>query len=609
MFFVLSGYLITGLLFKELEASGTVRLGAFYARRLRRLLPASILLTVVVLGIGFLVLAPMETRRLAESAISSAVYVSNLYFAYASLEYLAADGQSNPLLHMWSLAVEEQFYLVWPVLMLAVAALSRKASSASLRARLIVLLLLVIVGSLGLSVWLTNYWQPWAFFLSPTRAFEFALGGLAALAPVTGGRWHSLLGWAGLAAIFGCALVLGELSAFPGWLALIPTVGTALALRSGGPLKRVLGSRILMPIGRLSYSWYLWHWPLIVFATAAFGDMGLFWRLVVMLVALAISEASFRLVENPIRHHPRLVNARPARSLVLAAVVSVAGVAAGGGLIVVGTASQSRTEAVRYAEARSDIPILYELGCNLTYQQIEPVPCVFGPTDAPVTIALVGDSHAAQWFPALHALTQERGWRLISHIKANCPPLDVKQDSYEFRRNPNECVQWLNAVWDLLEDEQPDMAFLAAYGAYRISDERWVESLGRTFERAGEVNRSVTYLRPTPVPGFDPLVCLARRAWQWWNPISRDCGFQTSPALAAGFESQMQLAEQFGFVHTLDLTDAVCPLERCSVDRDGLLVYRDNHHLTQEFVTSLAPDFARFVDELAGGGSASTGSR
>ncbi len=269
MFFVLSGYLITWLLVREVEVKGTLDLLTFYARRFRRLLPAVVVLLVAVMGFAYLFYSPLEQGPIAETALATAAYFSNFHFGLQAADYFAGAVEHDPLLHTWSLSVEEQFYLGWPVLILL--ALTGFGKWAPNRGRLLAMMGAVAAASFALTLWLqSTVWAQYAFFSSPARAWEFALGGLGALVPVRA-KWAQALGWSGLAAVLAAGSIYTARTPFPGWTALAPALGTVCVLRAGlsnpgGKLNTVLSWRPLRELGRLSYSWYLWHWPVLVFA-------------------------------------------------------------------------------------------------------------------------------------------------------------------------------------------------------------------------------------------------------------------------------------------------------------------------------------------------------
>ena len=328
VFFVISGFLITGLLLRERTASGTISLSSFYARRARRLLPAAALVLVVTLVASIILLPPLLVPGVATDTAAAALYVSNMGFAMQATDYFAAGQAPSPFLHFWSLGVEEQFYVFWPAIVLLV---TRGAIRPGRRVGITVVA--IAAASFVFALWLTSAAEPWAFFSLPTRAWELALGGSLAVAgarlSLLPQRVAAAAGWVGLALIVVAGVVLNETTPFPGTAALLPTVGAALVIVSGaqptalGPA-RLLGTAIPRFFGRISYSLYLWHWPVLVLPAIAAGvPLPLSERVVLVVVSVALATATSRLVEDPFRRG-RFIGTLPRRNLAMAGALTVA---------------------------------------------------------------------------------------------------------------------------------------------------------------------------------------------------------------------------------------------------------------------------------------------
>ena len=493
VFFVVSGFLITGLLWREASSTGTVGLARFYGARARRLLPAAVTVLVATCVASAVLLPPLQARSVIKDGIASALYVGNYRFAIQGTDYLAADAPPSPLQHYWSLGVEEQFYLLWPALIIGTAWLlarvTRRTSAAATRSVTPYFLVLAVLA--GVSFVVSRSWTEslpsWAFFSLPTRAWELAIGGLVAL---TAGAWRHLpgpsaavVGWGGLALIVVTCTQVGEATRYPGTAALLPVLGTALVIGAGCAttdlgVGHFLSKPAMRSIGRLSYSWYLWHWPVLLLAPALFGgDIGLAGRLAMVVVSFGLAILTLHLIENPVRLAPSLKESAR-RSLAVGGALTAVGVGICLVLLVVrpvpvghGVAAapiaplapmrpadpsasapppMSIHDQVVAAVAKSTEPRpvpanltpalgaiakpdVFVNGCVLSWRDVEQPECASGDAGATTTVALVGDSHAAMWQPALEPIARERHWRLETMSKVLCP-LDGSSDQQPVSR-------------------------------------------------------------------------------------------------------------------------------------------------------------------------------
>jgi peptidoglycan/LPS O-acetylase OafA/YrhL len=584
VFFVLSGYLITGLLLKEIETTEHLRLANFYGRRARRLLPAAALMLSLTCLASFWLLSPVEQMELPKSAIATAAYTSNIYFAQKATEYLQRVTDTNPFLHTWSLAVEEQFYLAWPLFLLVL----RRG-----RRRLWIGMAATFVTTLALSAWLTYSRPPWAFFLSPPRGWEFAAGGMCALI-TRETRFAQPLRWAGLAAVLSATALFSGMTPFPGVAAVVPVAGTVMILQGGDPshgLGRLLSTPPLRLIGRLSYSWYLWHWPLLVIATSMWGTLSVIARSECLLISLALAFVTYHTVENPIRRS-RWLALRPARSLAMAVCLALSG--AGVALVwwvMVRHVLVSPAQ-LRLARAATDRPEVYDVGCFAGFSPTTPNKCVFG---SGKTVVLFGDSHAAQWFPALREL---KGWRVVTFLKGACAAPDVSYTYPTLRRRYTECEEWRSKTFEAIAASHPDAVVIASSSAYvpgLVNAQEWKAGTQRTVTRLSDLGARVYLIHDTPAPSFAVPTCLSRALWTGLGSHRR-CGFELNESVRQNLQPVEEEAAALSGARYLDLTALVCPGGHCAPEAQGEVIYDNSSYLTPSFVRKLTNVFQDALD-------------
>jgi peptidoglycan/LPS O-acetylase OafA/YrhL len=600
VFFVLSGYLITGLLVAEIQKTSRLSLLNFYARRVRRLLPASALTLAVTLLIGAFIMAPQELAFAGRAARATALYMSNIFFAKNAANYFNPDVESNPLLHTWSLAVEEQFYLIWPMLIMLGLLFWRSRKS------LLIVLSVLTLLSLAVSVWSTARTQTFAFYQLPSRAWEFGIGGLAALLPVGFLKLPSRVwlgfGWLGIGMILASGHYISSVSTFPGWVALVPVMGTIAALVAGAEQPRrgsgiLLGSAPLLVLGTLSYSWYLWHWPFLVFAAALLPTVSFAGKVAACVAALVIAAVTHHFVENPIRFHPYLVK-RPAVSLYLGAAITVFSVALG-------------VVSIRFASRLADAPNMKAIKatfddnpmsaavrqrCMATVQSSSVQTCVFGDTASPTNIVLFGDSHAMQWVNPLTEIATANGWKLTTMLKAACPATDIVVKP----PNTQPCASWRAEALRQIAALHPSLVVLGNSTIYLgqrgkptsrfdVSLDEWQNGTRRTLEALSSAGLRVVAMRDNPFFPFDIPTCLARSIRHSWYP-GGSCEISKSEGLnPAIFEAEKAGARGFPNVHFIDLTDRFCEGKVCPAIQGDLVIYRDSNHMTKSFAETLRP--------------------
>jgi peptidoglycan/LPS O-acetylase OafA/YrhL len=609
IFFVLSGYLITGLLVREIESTGKLDLLTFYARRARRLLPALALTLFATMIVGFLVYSPLEQRFIAPTAYTTAAYVSNLHFAWFATDYLAMPAGANPLLHTWSLSVEEQFYFAWPILVLFAFRAKRDTDASKVRrGRILLFMSVVALVSFAACLWLTYTKQPWAFFSSPTRAWEFAIGGLGVLVGRT--SWKQVtqaLGWIGLAALLSAAVLFDERTSFPGFAALLPALGTVAVLCAGasgpdGGLVRYLSARPLQRIGKLSYSWYLWHWPVLTFAAVIGGDISLWTRLLCLAFSLGLAAVTFRLIEDPL-HHNKILAAKPIYALAMAACLYFFGVGASVLWRQVSNRAAQSPEQLRFTRANSDFLIFDQPTCHVNMQESQAKGCTFESANASKTVVLFGDSHAAQWYPPLRAIAETENWRLVTLTKSFCPATDVEFVNPSFGRRFTECESWRADALKLIRDLHPDLVVVTNTNAYATGEKPivnladWTIGTQRTLRAISQSAKRVVFLRDTPIPGIDIPACLARVSWRSKWSSGGTCSVSKDKAVQEDVKRvEQQASTAFANVEYVDMTDYICPGDVCEPERGDLILYRDSNHLTGSFMKSLTPVIRKLLN-------------
>jgi peptidoglycan/LPS O-acetylase OafA/YrhL len=597
VFFVISGYLITGQLLNESAETGRIDLFQFYARRARRLLPAAALTLVASLLAGLFIFAPLEQRALAESAAASALYCSNIFFGYRALDYMAADTPSNPFLHMWSLAVEEQFYLVWPLLIMIIL-----RCLGTSRARVCLAFGVLAALSFAGNVWLTLKSPTWAFFSSPTRAWEFALGGIAQYGVRRSfPRMLYVAPMLGLVAILGSAAWFSNRTPFPGTAALIPVIGAAAVLHfhsQNSAASWVLNNPVAQFLGRMSYSWYLWHWPILVFASIIW-KLTIIDKLLCAIVALALAAITHTLVENPIRFH-RVLLPRPRLTLSLALGLTVSSVLICGLCALVAKRLELLPGQIRETAARN-LPRPYAVGCHLSYLETKSPSCAFGDTASSATIVLFGDSHAAQWFPALERIAIDRHWKLVSLTKSACPVVSTHIYDPRMLREYTECWEWRERTIKRIIAMHPEVVVLSSYSTFYlkmgVTPPEWEHGLQSTLTQFNSAGVRTMLIHDPPGPTDDVTVCLARA--DWMHTSSTGCNFIPDlSADAAVKQAENEAIEDLSRTYVDDLSGRICATKVCDATRNNMILYRDASHLTTPFVLSLAPYIVRDMDRL-----------
>jgi len=637
IFFVISGFLITGHLLRELERHDRIAVAAFWARRAKRLLPAALLvLAVVTAGVVALVPRVLWNQYLGET-LAATLYVENWRLAADAVDYLAAGNHPSPVQHFWSLSVEEQFYFVLPLLIMLGAFAARRFGLPR-RKVLFALLAVIALVSLVVSVRLTATNPGVAYFSTATRGWEFAAGGLLAFAPAKGPlAVRAAAAGLGTAAIALTLVLFSGRTPFPGSAALLPVLGTAAVIWAGTLPWRMTpsGAGTWAPVatlGRVSYSVYLWHWPLIVLLPMATGvKLRLVDMAAVVIASLLLALATTMWVEDPVRFSPRLLGSgRRPRTVALwslAGMAVIAAVTSGALLISRAALAEARLELAQVRSAPvtcfgaatlgavasdcADVPVPDHLvphpvlapedgagpgGCWAGNDERELQMCTLGPTEGYTKRVLaLGDSHSNMLVPAHQYAAEELGWRIDVAGHANCYWTRATTHN-AVRAFEEACADWRAAVEAHLDASEPyDAIVVIATRTAELVDtpgdvaadeaatiqglhDAWVDQLAR--------GSAVVVVSDVPQPRRDVVECVVR-----FEATATDrCTTPRSAALELP-DILVRAAAADG-LDVVDMTDLFCDEQRCHAVVGHVVVWRDRGHVTGTFARTLGPALA-----------------
>jgi peptidoglycan/LPS O-acetylase OafA/YrhL len=638
VFFVISGFLITTQLVSEVDRTGTVSLPKFYARRAKRLLPAAAIVLATTVVLVRLYVPRTRWEEIGGDIVGSALYFVNWRLADRSVDYLAEDSEASPVQHFWSLAVEEQYYLVWPLLILLAAGAARLIRS-GVRPALWLGLAAVAIPSFGWALLETARAPERAFFITTTRMWELAIGAAVALGAAAFTRlprwWAVPIGWAGLVAIASSGLWYDTGTPWPGHAALLPTLGTAAVIAAGFAAARggpgwLLGTAPFRWVGGLSYSLYLWHWPLLAVAAVHWGELSAPAGLALTAFSVLPAWLTYKLVENPLRHSPA-ISRSPRLALSLGANFTLVGVVAGLALLVsFSTALPDRgqvppdqqalgaavlaeqprddpagapVDTVEWMtpdplEATEDVPDIYAEGCQQGFEEAEVLSCEYGDSGSDMTVVVAGDSKIVQWLPALQPLADANGWRLVTYTKSNCgfhaATTMVEDSPYD------TCLEWNRALLDILLADPPDYVLTSQRAAHGVgvdgesSVDAMITGLRSVWTQLTAVGTEVVVIADNPGPGFNVYECVEEHRDEL-SQCTYDRELYESDSAAP---TQWQAVAGESGVHFVDLFDAICPTQPCAPVIGNVLVYRQGSHITATYIETLTPRLAAELSDV-----------
>lgn len=634
VFFVISGYLIIGLLVREASRTGRVDLPAFYGRRVRRLLPASLVVVMASCVVGAVVLDPIRLTEVFGDAAWTSTYLANYHFAQAPTGYFDT-GEPSPLLHFWSLAVEEQFYVVWPLILLGLLKIG-----GHLRRLVGVTLGVLTAASFSMCLWLTFAGTSDGYYALASRAWELIVGGFVAVALAPRpprGRASLLMSVAGLGLVLGSCAVISERTPFPGWAALAPVAGAALLIAAGsgtasGPVQRLLSVPIARYVGDISYSLYLWHWPVLILGLARAKDTTAH-RLLLAALAFLLAALSYRFIERPTAVARPSLSGRVlvagglATAVAAAALTTTAGhlvptsadTAASGAVTRGGLKLASTGAVLRFADAgpgeapdrvpanvtpaladlSTDLASVFDNGCfgMEPSRALTSPSCAGGDTHADTLVILAGDSMAGAWWPAIDLAAKKRGWHLVMVGHNGCPLADVRIAAPKTSAAPwPDCDTWQRKATAAIVAARPDLVIWASHAnGYRLTGrlrqgfDAWQPGASRTLSALTGA-APVFLIGQTPIFPEQPARCLASHLTDV-VACSRSRAEVLSPEVSTVNQA---LARATGAVY-FDPADLVCSAT-CPIMAAQYVMYRDDAHLTATYAEQLADHLGVMAD-------------
>ncbi|HXH36640.1 MAG TPA: acyltransferase family protein [Plantibacter sp.] len=635
VFFVISGYLITGHLVRQATTTGRIDLAAFWARRIRRLLPAALLVLAVTALLIWRLAPPTSWAQFFTETVASATSWENWFLAASSVDYLAEGSAASPVQHFWSLSVEEQFYLALPLVVVVCTAATRRAGRLELRQVLTLALSVIGIASLVTSIAVTSSAPAPAYFVTPTRAWEFAAGGLLALIGpavlVHRDRWRTGAGFLGLVLLATSVLMYTGDTPFPGIAAVVPVVGTLLVIAGGSSTHRwsvttIARGRLSNFFGDTSYSLYLWRWPVIVFAPMLLGrPPGWPESIAVLALSIVLAATTRHFIEDPVRRAPKLAGARPRRTFTVAAgataiVLCIPLI----GLASVRVQEQDLTATVdAYVQSQepcfgaaaaltrecSNPRLADELlpplavrtedtgdtfRCSAAADATDFPGCSFGSERADaVRVAITGNSHATMLIPGLTDQLQERNWRLDVYVGKGCEWREPAVDDSEAcsaRRTILQRAFTGGRAYDivLVTSKSPDETSVAEQAAIRTATlAAWRPVLER--------GTSIVVLRDNPRVPVTAAACVDRTSAA--ELLDGACAFPVTAAYPTFDLNTAAAAMTDGAVPVIDLGELYCPAGTCSPAVGHVLVYRDLHHITATWSRTLAPILVEAIEQ------------
>ncbi|MDO9396235.1 MAG: acyltransferase family protein [Herbiconiux sp.] len=666
VFFVISGFLITGILLKEHEKTGRISFVGFYRRRLKRIVPAATATLVLTIVAAFILFSSPKFVQTAWDAFYAFFFTANWHFALAGTDYFQAGDAPSPLQHFWSLSVEEQFYFVWPWLMVGVLALAGLHAKTNRRRTVTgIVMVLIVAASFAWALYDTVADPTVAYFSTFTRAWELGFGALLAISTPWWSRIPDLirpvLGWLGLLGILASYFVINDTLPFPAPWAALPVLATGLVIvgGTGGPQRFLwpLTNPVSVYIGNISYSLYLWHFPIIIFAGVVIGgNPWLFFPITIVLIA-AFAVGSYLLIEEPIMRSPWLEPARRSEksrtwaswrqrfgprlkfgwlgALAVACsclvvlgltmnervqpstsfAVPIAGDQLGvdAEVPVVETATSLESKAIEEAALAQEFPelvpsaaelslatwsdTLRSTGCvEVSASNVDS--CVFGPADSTKDVVVFGDSFAMAWMPGLRAGLEANGWRVHQLTRGECPSIDVEVTHGDGSPYP-ECASWRAWALGTIDAIRPELTVLASADSTieRLASKARGDALQSEIRSGTEAVLSrVTPVSARTVVLGAPVRGVPLRSCAVAGALPSACATKADFPWTALDRAQQSAASQAGVEYVATKRWFCTARDTCPAFAGNTPIRVDGAHLTVEFSTLLGPVLREALD-------------
>lgn len=612
VFFVVSGFLITASLVSRHRRLGTVNFFDYLFGLFKRLFPAAFFVLGVVTIASYFLLPEVRWGQTVQELFASALYFQNWELAFSAVDYLDAGNDKSPVQHFWAMSIQAQFYVIWFFLISLAIFWLKRSKSTDIKPKLLTIFIAVFIPSLAYSIWMTQYNQPWAYFDTFARVWEFSLGGILfltiakiRLTPIV----STIVGWFGFLALVSVGILLDVGGVFPGYVALWPTLAAVMILvagENGGTygVQRFLGSKPLAKLGGLSYGFYLWHWPLLMFYYAIFNveRVSLLDGMLIILLSLALSYVTTAIVERPVRtiktktnYHPKVIGA------LLAFMIPV---------LALNFAWQSKIEAEQqeqlalaaspdypgalvFTDAYKDTPekpyipfdseivndrsIPFWDGCHVGVPETDVITCEYGEIEDPTyRVALVGGSHSSHWHPALDTFIEEEGILLINMTKSAC------RFSTDFISNYPECNEWNTKIIDAIVEADVDLVVTMADIGHPESVEM-PEGYLEQFRALESLDIPIFAIRDTPFFERKIPACLAE-----FGRNADECSVEREKTLPAVSDWE-RVKNKPSNVYYYDYSDYICEEDVCRPVIGNIVGYVDSNHMTKSFNETLGP--------------------